>query len=1472
MASQNLIIMIKKLFTLFTLILLAIPLAWGDDQTITMSAQGWDNQEEVTSVTVGVVTITCAKNNGSYSPAYYNTGTGLRLYAGNTMTISVDETKTMTSIVLSFSGSGYMANFSVSSGSYNTNNNSASGTWTGKSPSVVFTNTNGTCRLQKVTVFYEDASSTNYELSLPTGLTGGSVTAEGDGVSDLTSIPSGTSLTVTATPNPGYVLEWMKANSTVVSSPYTFNINENTVITANFIEPNYPDNGTMTFVQTSSSAGTLTDAPTGVTATFSNTYTGNKEQLTAGNTMTLTIKGMPLTYRITGVTLNVRNNSTAGDGTATVTMNGTTIGSLEIKGLGNTYTEKDVTIEQCPFSGNLVITISASESSVYCNAFYIDYEKIVEKTYDVTVTQSTGGTITARPEGEKVVDEGDKIIVTATPDPGYELSSWTITGASETEPDESNQITATGNVTITATFSKTKNKVEYTITPQNSGEVWLEEGAPYSQELGYSTSELGTTVKIKLVPGSGYDINTLTITDANGATVQYEPLTSDWSGNKYGTHYQFTMPATAVTIAATFKQGDIYILGTANDNAWAGNVGVPMTYNATENTYTARVYFKGDSNSGDEVLGYGRFSFADRLGNADWSNMGKRFGANDGNNYDLSEHEWSGGWTDNNQSNPNAFMLPAGVYTVTVNWGTGIVSATKDVITVSLDKAAGQLETGTTVNVSSNLTPLLSAIKSGVSATLAYSTDNGTNYTDGSSFVVNNALTAKGKAYYGKIEQESASYAYTTITITYYTITTSTDSHGTVEAQVDGTTVSRAEAGETVTLVYSPQSDFQLATVTVTDADNNAVTVTDNTFVMPASNVNVSVTFTKIPHNITVSGECVKCTITGYPETATSGSTVSFTVTPASSKYSITSVTATNTNGNTNQLDLTGPTDNGDGSYTYSFTMQAYDVVLKAVCEKAATGNTFVLVTKQSDIVDGGKYVILSNGKNYIATNWNSGKYFNYGSGTDCFELNGDGDVVTTKSEDVNVFTLEATGSGTFYLKASDGKYYSVASDVTNNKSGQYITVNTDENYLYRVTISSNGSAALNETSNYKLGFNEQSPRFKGYKTLKTSFTNDNYQSPIYLYKQQTTTVEDTETLAWIEEFGDEGETFTVADDLQVVCVATEKKADNTSTEYAFARDFAFNDDGEEINTSIAPVFCPEDAVDFMRKVSVGDENDHQDGEWKQNNWVRLDISDIESQFTGFSPVTAEHPVHVIIKGGTLKGKYVDKDNYTIKVSSDATLQFENPTKNYTPNVYSPANFYIVNGTPTYIQTIQTGVDEENDNSPIYTDYWFMTPKVMEVCKFTWAMYYDKDGYDAGFYMQDGETPLKGGVGIDMSYNTGIGDDDLVSGESYRFTSVIMKAVTGKKDDPDPTNPDNHYPQEGSTLNTKFKVAATNLDPENNEGQIVTGVSEVKTGGEVVSVTYCDLAGRMSQKPFAGVNIIVTRYSDGTVKTTKAIK
>jgi len=54
---------------------------------------------------------------------------------------------------------------------------------------------------------------------------------------------------------------------------------------------------------------------------------------------------------------------------------------------------------------------------------------------------------------------------------------------------------------------------------------------------------------------------------------------------------------------------------------------------------------------------------------------------------------------------------------------------------------------------------------------------------------------------------------------------------------------------------------------------------------------------------------------------------------------------------------------------------------------------------------------------------------------------------------------------------------------------------------------------------------------------------------------------------------------------------------------------------------------------------------------------------------------------------------------------------------------------------------------------------------------------------------------------------------------------------------------------------------------------IVTGISTPvqDRSCDVVGVTYVNPMGQTSSRPFGGVNIIVTRYSDGTTKTTKAV-
>ena len=59
---------------------------------------------------------------------------------------------------------------------------------------------------------------------------------------------------------------------------------------------------------------------------------------------------------------------------------------------------------------------------------------------------------------------------------------------------------------------------------------------------------------------------------------------------------------------------------------------------------------------------------------------------------------------------------------------------------------------------------------------------------------------------------------------------------------------------------------------------------------------------------------------------------------------------------------------------------------------------------------------------------------------------------------------------------------------------------------------------------------------------------------------------------------------------------------------------------------------------------------------------------------------------------------------------------------------------------------------------------------------------------------------------------------------------------------------------------------------ESDSQDIQTAVSSIYGDREVVDVQYVNALGQQSSKPFEGVNIVVTRYSDGTMSTTKVLK
>ncbi|MBQ8364257.1 MAG: chitobiase/beta-hexosaminidase C-terminal domain-containing protein [Bacteroidaceae bacterium] len=145
---------------------------------------------------------------------------------------------------------------------------------------------------------------------------------------------------------------------------------------------------TVTYTVTSTSAVSVSGtAPSGSSATYESTY-GTKCQLTGGNSMTLTLSGYA-GYKITGITLSMRSNSSKGAGSYSMVVGETTISSIADAKFNNAnwygawstsyvdvtpaMTNSDYTIAN---GEDVVITIEASANSLYCQSFTIEYEAV----------------------------------------------------------------------------------------------------------------------------------------------------------------------------------------------------------------------------------------------------------------------------------------------------------------------------------------------------------------------------------------------------------------------------------------------------------------------------------------------------------------------------------------------------------------------------------------------------------------------------------------------------------------------------------------------------------------------------------------------------------------------------------------------------------------------------------------------------------------------------------------------------------------------------------------------------------------------------------------------------------------------------------------------------------------------------------------------------------------------------------------
>ncbi|MBR1881862.1 MAG: chitobiase/beta-hexosaminidase C-terminal domain-containing protein [Muribaculaceae bacterium] len=314
--------------------------------------------------------------------------------------------------------------------------------------------------------------------------------------------------------------------------------------------------------------------------------------------------------------------------------------------------------------------------------------------------------------------------------------------------------------------------------------------------------------------------------------------------------------------------------------------------------------------------------------------------------------------------------------------------------------------------------------------------------------------------------------------------------------------------------------------------------------------------------------------------------------------------------------------------------------------------------------------------------------------------------------------------------------------------------------------------------------------------------------------------------LAQIEREGKTDEVYTIADDLQVVAVCPERQV-------AWVRDLA-----ESIHAIEVPSFDTS-TIDYMV-------NAHQQtGEWQQNNWLMLDMTDV-----GVQNIMGKE--NMLIKGGTLSGTLVDLTNYTLRVA--AKPEYAPAEANYARNVYCAGNFY------------DSDVMQESASGA--RSYFFMRPKPMEVAQITWVVWENEAFYmpKAGQRLEGGgianAAGLHGAFEVDMTYNE---PSDFVpaDGEMYQFAGVVMRktdAVLQARHSPVLTDPD-------SELSTHFVVCPLNLSAADEH--VVTAVAPITADKTLVGTTYVNAMGQVNPRPHKGFNVVITRYDDGSSRQQK---
>lgn len=250
--------------------------------------------------------------------------------------------------------------------------------------------------------------------------------------------------------------------------------------------------------------------------------------------------------------------------------------------------------------------------------------------------------------------------------------------------------------------------------------------------------------------------------------------------------------------------------------------------------------------------------------------------------------------------------------------------------------------------------------------------------------------------------------------------------------------------------------------------------------------------------------------------------------------------------------------------------------------------------------------------------------------------------------------------------------------------------------------------------------------------------------------------------------------------------------------------------------------------------------NRQRNGDFDQSNWAQLILPE------GISA----NELNTLLLGQTVIGRLTDAVNPTIQLS--VMPIFGKKLSPYVPNTYIPSSFVMQ---PTY---------------------FFVTPKPQEYANVVWAVYVGPDGENRHVFavpekQQRGSTvvnaqDLSGALYVTIDNAICQKPASFSTGELYELTGIIKKTSNGNGN----SAPRHITPKDGEPSGD----LALSLVNWNYEGTlVVTAVDDLTqtTSRQVASVKYVNMAGLQSDRPFQGVNIRVTHYTDGSTATTKVI-